>query len=59
MIKDKFPQMIPPKPDISNQISDDKKYKPKPEKEFEQGTYTLEVYEDYGGFIGSTTVIIE
>ena len=26
---------------------------------FEWGTYTLEVYEDFGGFIGSTTVIIE
>jgi hypothetical protein len=26
---------------------------------FEAGTYTLEVYEDWGGFIGSTTVIIE
>lgn len=26
---------------------------------FEPGTYTLEVYEDYGGFIGSTTVTIE
>jgi hypothetical protein len=26
---------------------------------FGPGTYTLEVYEDYGGFIGSTTVIIE
>jgi parallel beta-helix repeat protein len=26
---------------------------------FEAGTYTLEVYEDFGGFIGSTTVIIE
>ncbi|MBN1391344.1 MAG: S8 family serine peptidase [Sedimentisphaerales bacterium] len=26
---------------------------------FEPGTYTLEVYEDFGGFIGSTTVIIE
>jgi predicted outer membrane repeat protein len=25
---------------------------------FESGTYTLEVYEDYGGFIGSTTVTI-
>jgi hypothetical protein len=25
---------------------------------FEPGTYTLEVYEDYGGFIGSTTVTI-
>ena len=23
---------------------------------FEPGTYTLEVYEDYGGFIGSTTI---
>jgi hypothetical protein len=26
---------------------------------FEPGTYTFEVYEDWGGFIGSTTVIIE
>jgi hypothetical protein len=26
---------------------------------FEAGTYTLEVYEDLGGFIGSTIVIIE
>jgi len=26
---------------------------------FEPGTYTLEVYEDHGGFIGSTTVTIE
>ncbi len=26
---------------------------------FEPGTYTLEVYEDWGGFIGSTTVTIE
>ena len=26
---------------------------------FEAGTYILEVYEDFGGFIGSTTVIIE
>ena len=26
---------------------------------FEAGTYTLEVYEDWGGFIGSTTVIVE
>ena len=26
---------------------------------FEPGDYTLEVYEDYGGFIGSTTVVIE
>jgi hypothetical protein len=26
---------------------------------FETGTYTLEVYEDYGGFIGDTTVTIE
>ncbi|MBN2019571.1 MAG: hypothetical protein JW749_05035 [Sedimentisphaerales bacterium] len=26
---------------------------------FESGTYTLEVYEDYGGFIGSTTFTIE
>jgi hypothetical protein len=26
---------------------------------FKHGTYTVEVYEDYGGFIGSTTVIIE
>jgi len=26
---------------------------------FEPGTYTLEVYEDYGGFIGSTTVVID
>jgi predicted outer membrane repeat protein len=26
---------------------------------FEPGTYTLSVYEDYGGFIGSTTVNIE
>jgi len=26
---------------------------------FEAGTYTLEVYEDWGGFIGSTTVIID
>jgi hypothetical protein len=26
---------------------------------FRSGTYTLEVYEDYGGFIGSTAVIIE
>jgi predicted outer membrane repeat protein len=25
---------------------------------FEPGTYTLEVYEDYGGFIGSTTVVV-
>ncbi|MHC4574096.1 MAG: hypothetical protein ACYS76_08185 [Planctomycetota bacterium] len=25
---------------------------------FEPGTYTLEVYEDWGGFIGSTTVTI-
>jgi len=26
---------------------------------FEPGTYTLEVYEDWGGFIGSTIVTIE
>ena len=26
---------------------------------FEPGTYTLEVYETYGGFIGSTVVTIE
>lgn len=26
---------------------------------FEPGTYTLEVYEDWGGFIGSTTVTID
>jgi hypothetical protein len=26
---------------------------------FEPGIYTLEVYEDYGGFIGSTSIIIE
>jgi parallel beta-helix repeat protein len=26
---------------------------------FETGTYTLDVYEDYGGFIGSTTFTIE
>ncbi len=26
---------------------------------FEPGIYTLEVYEDYGGFIGSTTVVID
>ena len=26
---------------------------------FEPGTYTLEVYEDWGGFIGSTTVVID
>jgi hypothetical protein len=26
---------------------------------FKHGTYTVEVYEDYGGFIGSTTVTIE
>jgi hypothetical protein len=26
---------------------------------FEPGTYTLEVYEDWGDFIGSTTVTIE
>jgi len=26
---------------------------------FEPGTYTLEVYEDWGGFIGSATVVIE
>ncbi len=26
---------------------------------FEPGVYTLEVYEDYGGFIGSTTVVID
>jgi hypothetical protein len=26
---------------------------------FEAGTYTLEVYEDFGGFIGSTIVTIE
>jgi hypothetical protein len=26
---------------------------------FEPGTYTLEVYEYYGGFIGSTTVVID
>jgi hypothetical protein len=26
---------------------------------FEAGTYTLEVYEDWGGFIGSTTFVIE
>ena len=25
---------------------------------FEPGTYTLEVYEDYGGFIGSATVVV-
>ena len=26
---------------------------------FEPGTYILEVYQDYGGFIGSTTVVID
>ncbi len=26
---------------------------------FEPGSYTIEVYEDYGGFIGSTTIIID